>query len=170
MIDFEDDMYICALEKKKNIIKVNLFKGMDIEYISKLTLKEIISQIPAFEDYSLNEIESELENIGDENISMERKGDKIQLKYKLTILKKEKYLTFDLIPKDKYVENEDDKDDYTYTEEEKDKIISDLKKEIEAQNLEIQKTENDIKEAERIKLTLQFEISIKEEQLNFKKI
>ena len=162
MIDFEDDMYICSLVKKKNIIKVNLFKGMDIEYISKLTLKEIISQIPAFEDYSLNEIESELENIGDENISMERKEDKIQLKYKLTILKKEKYLTFELIPKDKYVENEDDKEQYTYTEEEKDKIISDLKKEIEAQNLEIQKTENDIKEAERIKLTLQFEISIKE--------
>ncbi len=167
MIDFEDDMYISALEKKKNIIKVNLFKGMDIEYISKLTLKEIISQIPAFEDYSLNEIESELENIGDENISMERKEDKIQLKYKLTILKKEKYLTFDLIPKDKYVENEDDKDDYTYTEEEKDKIISDLKKEIEAQNLEIKKIENDIKEAERIKTTLEFEVSIKEEQLKF---
>lgn len=167
MIDFEDDMYITALEKKKNIIKVNLFKGMDIEYISKLTLKEIISQIPAFEDYSLNEIESELENIGDENISMERKEDKIQLKYKLTILKKEKYLTFDLIPKDKYVENEDDKDDYTYTEEEKDKIISDLKKEIEAQNLEIKKIENDIKEAERIKTTLEFEVSIKEEQLKF---
>lgn len=167
MIDFEDDMYICSLEKKKNIIKVNLFKGMDIEYISKLTLKEIISQIPAFEDYSLNEIESELENIGDENISMERKEDKIQLKYKLTILKKEKYLTFDLIPKDKYVENEDDKDDYTYTEEEKDKIISDLKKEIEAQNLEIKKIENDIKEAERIKTTLEFEVSIKEEQLKF---
>lgn len=167
MIDFEDDMYITALEKKKNIIKVNLFKGMDIEYISKLTLKEIISQIPAFEDYSLNEIESELENIGDENISMERKEDKIQLKYKLTILKKEKYLTFDLIPKDKYVENEDDKDDYTYTEEEKDKIISDLKKEIEAQNLEIKKIENDIKEAERIKITLEFEVSIKEEQLKF---
>ena len=167
MIDFEDDMYITALEKKKNIIIVNLFKGMDIEYISKLTLKEIISQIPAFEDYSLNEIESELENIGDENISMERKEDKIQLKYKLTILKKEKYLTFDLIPKDKYVENEDDKDDYTYTEEEKDKIISDLKKEIEAQNLEIKKIENDIKEAERIKITLEFEVSIKEEQLKF---
>ena len=167
MIDFEDDMYISALEKKKNIIKVNLFKGMDIEYISKLTLKEIISQIPAFEDYSLNEIESELENIGDENISMERKEDKIQLKYKLTILKKEKYLTFDLIPKDKYIENEDDKDDYTYTEEEKDKIISDLKKEIEAQNLEIKKIENDIKEAERIKTTLEFEVSIKEEQLKF---
>ena len=167
MIDFEDDMYISALEKKKNIIKVNLFKGMDIEYISKLTLKEIISQIPAFEDYYLNEIESELENIGDENISMERKEDKIQLKYKLTILKKEKYLTFDLIPKDKYVENEDDKDDYTYTEEEKDKIISDLKKEIEAQNLEIKKIENDIKEAERIKTTLEFEVSIKEEQLKF---
>ena len=167
MIDFEDDMYISALEKKKNIIKVNLFKGMDIEYISQLSLKEIISQIPAFEDYSLNEIESELENIGDENISMERKEDKIQLKYKLTILKKEKYLTFDLIPKDKYVENEDDKDDYTYTEEEKDKIISDLKKEIEAQNLEIKKIENDIKEAERIKTTLEFEVSIKEEQLKF---
>lgn len=167
MIDFEDDMYITALEKKKNIIKVNLFKGMDIEYISKLSLKEIISQIPVFEDYSLNEIESELENIGDENISMERKEDKIQLKYKLTILKKEKYLTFDLIPKDKYVENEDDKDDYTYTEEEKDKIISDLKKEIEAQNLEIKKIENDIKEAERIKTTLEFEVSIKEEQLKF---
>ena len=167
MIDFEDDMYICSLEKKKNIIKVNLFKGMDIEYVSKLSLKEIISQIPAFEDYSLNEIESELENIGDENISMERKEDKIQLKYKLTILKKEKYLTFDLIPKDKYVENEDDKDDYTYTEEEKDKIISDLKKEIEAQNLEIKKIENDIKEAERIKTTLEFEVSIKEEQLKF---
>ena len=167
MIDFEDDMYITALEKKKNIIKLNLFKGMDIEYISKLSLKEIISQIPAFEDYSLNEIESELENIGDENISMERKEDKIQLKYKLTILKKEKYLTFDLIPKDKYVENEDDKDDYTYTEEEKDKIISDLKKEIEAQNLEIKKIENDIKEAERIKITLEFEVSIKEEQLKF---
>ena len=167
MIDFEDDMYICSLEKKKNIIKVNLFKGMDIEYISKLSLKEIISQIPAFEDYSLNEIESELENIGDENISMERKEDKIQLKYKLTILKKEKYLTFDLIPKDKYIENEDDKAQYTYTEEEKDKIISDLKKEIEAQNLEMKKIENDIKEAERIKTTLEFEVSIKEEQLKF---
>ena len=140
---------------------------MDIEYVSKLTLKEIISQIPAFEDYSLNEIESELENIGDENISMERKEDKIQLKYKLTILKKEKYLTFDLIPKDKYVENEGDKGDYTYAEEEKDKIISDLKKEIEAQNLEIKKIENDIKEAERIKTTLEFEVSIKEEQLKF---
>ena len=166
MIDFEGEMYIITLEKKKNIIKVFVNKAMDIEFISKLTLQEITSQIPALEDYSIKEIETELDNIGDENISMERKEDKILLKYKLTILKKDKFLTFELIPHDKYVENEDDKDDYQLTEEEKDKIISDLKKEIEEKNLEIKITENKIEEMELIKKELISQIELKESELN----
>ena len=90
---------------------------------------------------------------------MEKKDDKILLKFKLTILKKDRYLTFDLIPTEQYVENDDDKEDYEYTEEEKDQIIADLKKDIEEQNAEIAKIEQDISEAEKNKKDLELQIT-----------
>ena len=112
------------------------------------------------------DIEEELKNIGDQDKTIEREGNKILFKYKLIILKKTKYLTFELIPSENYVENEDDKEEYEYTEEEKDQIISDLRTEIEKQNVEIKDLENKIKEAESNKSTLEKEIKSKEASLN----
>ena len=158
MISFENISYSYVLSKKKKILTVTLYQGADIKYRSKLTLDEIYNQLPAFEDYTISEIESEIKNIGEQDITIERSDDKILFKYKLIILKKEKYFTFELIPSEKYVENEDDKEDYEYTEEEKDQMIEDLNKEIEAQNKEIADLENKIKEAEKNKAALEIEV------------
>ena len=158
MISFENISYSYVLSKKKKILTVTLFQGNDMKYRSKLTLDEIYNQLPAFEDYTIKEIESEIKNIGEQDITIERSDDKILFKYKMTILKKAKYLTFELIPSEKYVENEDDKEDYEYTEEEKVQMIEDLKKEIEAQNKEIADLENKIKEAEKMKSDLEIEV------------
>ena len=164
-IDFEGESYIYLLTKKKNIMTLDLFLGPEIKYRSKLTLDEIFKQIPAFEDYNTKEIEDELQEVKEEDISIERKDDKLFFKYKLIILKKENYLSFELIPSDKYVENEDDKEDYEYTEEEKDEMISELKKEINEQNKEIEELEKKIKKAEEMKSTLNTQIKDKEESL-----
>ena len=158
MISFENISYSYVLSKKKKILTVTLFQGNDMKYRSKLTLDEIYNQLPAFEDYTIKEIESELKNIGEQDITIERSEDKILFKYKMIILKKTKYLTFELFPSEKYVENEDDKEDYEYTEEEKVQMIEDLKKEIEAQNKEIADLENKIKEAEKMKSDLEIEV------------
>ena len=158
MISFENISCFYVLSKKKKILTVTLFQGNDMKYRSKLTLDEIYNQLPAFEDYTIKEIESELKNIGEQDITIERSEDKILFKYKMIILKKTKYLTFELFPSEKYVENEDDKEDYEYTEEEKVQMIEDLKKEIEAQNKEIADLENKIKEAEKMKSDLEIEV------------
>ena len=131
-------------------------------------MDEIYNQLPAFEDFTIKNIESEIKNIGEQDITIERSDDKILFKYKMTILKKAKYLTFELIPSEKYVENEDDKEDYEYTEEEKVQMIEDLKKEIEAQNKEIADLENKIKEAEKMKSDLEIEVKSWEVSLNEK--
>ena len=165
-IDFEGESYIYLLTKKKNIMTLDLFLGPEIKYRSKLTLDEIFKQIPAFEDYNTKEIEDELQEVKEEDISIERKDDKLFFKYKLIILKKENYLAFELIPSDKYVENEDDKEDYEYTEEEKDEMISNLKKEIEGQNKEIEELEKKVKEAEEMKSNLNSEIKVKQAELD----
>ena len=71
-----------------------------------------------------------------------------------------------MIPSEKYVENEDDKEEYEYTDEEKDQMIEDLRKEIEAQNTEIADLENKIKEAEKAKSALEIEVKSWEVSLN----
>ena len=165
-VEFEGETYIYLLTIKKKILTLDLFVGTEMKYRSKLTLEEIYDQLPAFEDYSsTKEIENELKEVKKEDIFMEIEGDKLFFKYKLNILKKEKYLSFDLIPSDKYVENEDDKEDYEYTEEEKDEMISELKKEINEQNKEIEELEKKIKKAEEMKSTLNTQIKEKEESL-----
>ena len=165
-IDFEGESYIYLLTKKKNIMTLDLFLGPEIKYRSKLTLDEIFKQIPAFEDYNTKEIEDELQEVKEEDISIERKDDKLFFKYKLLILKKENYLSFELIPSDKYIENDDDKEDYEYTEEEKDEMISNLKKEIEGQNKEIEELEKKIQESEEMKSNLNSEIKVKQATLD----
>ena len=164
-VEFEGETYIYLLTIKKKILTLDLYVGTEMKYKSKLTLEEIYKQLPAFEDYSTKEIENELKEVKKEDIFMEREGDKLFFKFKLIILKKEKHLSFDLIPSDKYVENEDDKEDYEYTEEEKDEMISELKKEINEQNKEIEELEKKIKKAEEMKSTLNTQIKDKEESL-----
>ena len=166
MMSFENVPYTAVLNKKKNILTMKLLQGMEIKYRSKLTLEQIYKQLPVFEDYSIKEIEEELKNIGDQDKTIEKEGNKILFKYKLIILKKAKYLSFELFPSEKYVENEDDKEEYEYTEEEKEQIISDLRTEIEKQNVEIADLENKIKEAESNKSTLEKGIKSKEASLN----
>ena len=165
-IDFEGESYIYLLTKKKKIMTLDLFLGPEIKYRSKLTLDEIFKQIPAFEDYNTKEIEDELQEVKEEDISIERKDDKLFFKYKLIILKKENYLCFELIPSDKYIENEYDKEDYEYTEEEKDEMISNLKKEIEGQNKEIEELEKKVQKAEEMKSNLNSEIKVKQAELD----
>ena len=166
-VEFEGETYIYLLTIKKKILTLDLFVGTEMKYRSKLTLEEIYKQLPAFEDYdNTKEIEDELQEVKEEDISIERKDDKLFFKYKLLILKKENYLSFELITSDKYIENEDDKEDYEYTEEEKDEMISNLKKEIEGQNKEIEELEKIVKEAEEMKSNLNSEIKVKQAELD----
>ena len=82
MISFENISYSCVLSKKKKILTVILFQGTDIKYRSKLTLDEIYNQLPAFEDFTIKEIESEIKNIGEQDITIERTMIKFYLNIK----------------------------------------------------------------------------------------
>ena len=149
MINFEKKTLLYIFEKKKKALKIYLFEEKKLMYISKLTYDDIIKQIPAFDDFSLSEIESELVELPEENITIEKNKDIIQLKYKIVILKKEKTLVFDLIPADKYQENQEDKN----------AEIDSLKKIIEKQKKYIEKIENEIKEKEITRKQLEAELN-----------
>ena len=160
MINFEKKTLLYIFEKKKKALKIYLFEEKKILYISKLTYDDIIKQIPAFDDFSLSEIESELVELPEENITIEKNKDIIQLKYKIVILKKEKTLVFDLIPADKYQENQEDKEEYEYSsEEDKNAEIDSLKKIIEKQKKYIETIENEIKEKEITRKQLEAELN-----------
>ena len=79
---------------------------------------------------------------------MERNSNKIEFIFKINILKKMRNLVFNLIPKDNYKENEDDKEEYEYPEEEKDDAIDDLNKIIEKQKNMLEKIEKKVREME----------------------
>ena len=160
MISFEKNTLLYILEKKKKALKIFVFEDKKLIYISKLTYDDIIKQIPAFEDFNLSEIESELIELPEENITIEKNKDIIQLKYKIVILKKEKTLTFDLIPANKYQENQDDKEEYEFSsEEDKNVEIDILKKTIEKQKKYIEKIENEIKQKEITRKKLEAELN-----------
>ena len=160
MISFEKNTLLYILEKKKKALKIFVFEDKKLIYISKLTYDDIIKQIPAFEDFNLSEIESELIELPEENITIEKNKDSIQLKYKIVILKKEKTLTFDLIPANKYQENQDDKEEYEFSsEEDKNVEIDILKKTIEKQKKYIEKIENEIKQKEITRKKLEAELN-----------
>ena len=160
MISFEKNTLLYILEKKKKALKIFVFEDKKLIYISKLTYDDIIKQIPAFEDFNLSEIESELIELPEENITIEKNKDIIQLKYKIVILKKEKTLDFDLIPADKYQENQEDKEEYEYSsEEDKNAEIDSLKKIIEKQKKYIETIENEIKEKEITRKQLEAELN-----------
>ena len=160
MINFENKTLLYVLEKKKKALKVSIFDEKKLIYISKLTFDDIIKQIPAFDDFNLREIESELMELLEENITMEKNKNIIQLKFKFVILKKEKFLIFDLIQPDKYQENEDDKEEYKYSSEsEKIDEICLLKMIIEKQNKYIEKIENEIEQKDLTRDKLKSEIN-----------
>ena len=160
MISFEKNTLLYILEKKKKALKIFVFEDKKLIYISKLTYDDIIKQIPAFEDFNLSEIESELIELPEENITIEKNKDSIQLKYKIVILKKEKTLTFDLIPANKYQENQDDKEEYEFSsEDDKNVEIDALKKTIEKQKKYIEKIENEIKQKEITRKQLEAELN-----------
>ena len=79
MINFEKKTLLYIFEKKKKALKISLFEEKKLMYISKLTYDDIIKQIPAFDDFSLSEIESELVELPEENITIEKNKDIIQL-------------------------------------------------------------------------------------------
>ena len=79
MINFEKKTLLYIFEKKKKALKIYLFEEKKLMYISKLTYDDIIKQIPAFDDFSLSEIESELVELPEENITIEKNKDIIQL-------------------------------------------------------------------------------------------
>ena len=77
LVDFENEKYLCSTVKKEKVIVIEVFRDQNKVYKSKLSLEQIENQIPAFEDFTIKEIESELNDIKDENIFMEKKDDKI---------------------------------------------------------------------------------------------
>ena len=84
LVDFENEKYLCSTVKKEKAIVIEVFRDQNKVYKSKLSLEQIEKQIPAFEDFTIKEIESELNDIKDENIFMEKKMIKsveIQVNY-----------------------------------------------------------------------------------------
>ena len=99
-INFEDKSYSCEIRAENNeslIIKIH--KDGIPNFEGKLALKEIYSQIPALDEYSMEEIFNILKELEKDKFEMVNNSanNQIQLKIMVKILKKTKELYINLV-------------------------------------------------------------------------
>jgi hypothetical protein len=94
---FEEHNYVCILEPaNKENIKI-VIKEDDLPKFNRdLNLKEIYEQIRAFNEYSIEEFFSALEELAKDNINMSKSSDKYYLDFTFKVLKKEKHLKLEI--------------------------------------------------------------------------
>ena len=94
---FEEHNYVCILEPTdKENIKI-VIKEDDLPKFNRdLNLKEIYEQIRAFNEYSIEEFFSALDELAKDNINMSKSSDKYYLDFTFKVLKKEKHLKLEI--------------------------------------------------------------------------
>ena len=96
-IIFEGNTYSCELKPDTNdSIICNIYQNGFPNFEGKITLKEIYSQINAFEDYSMEELFTILKDIEKDKFELINSSDKYNLKISIQVLKKIKELNIHL--------------------------------------------------------------------------
>jgi len=94
---FEESNYECILEViDKENIKILIKEDTLPKFSKELNLKEIYEQIRAFNEYSMEEFFSALDEITKDNITMSKSSDKYYLDFTFKVLKKEKHLKLEI--------------------------------------------------------------------------
>ena len=96
-IVFEGNTYSCELKPDTNdSIICNICENGFSNFAGKITLKDIYSQINAFEDYSMEELFTILKEIEKDKFEIINSSDKYDLKISIQVLKKVKELNIHL--------------------------------------------------------------------------
>jgi len=99
-IDFDGKSYACEISPENNeSIIIKIYQDGLLNFVGKLSLKEIYSQIPAFDEYSMEEIFNVLNDIEKDKFEIINLSNQFQLKIMIKVLKKLKELSFILKPK-----------------------------------------------------------------------
>ena len=99
-IDFDGKSYACEISPENNeSIICKIYQDGLLNFVGKLSLKEIYSQIPAFDEYSMEEIFNVLNDIEKDKFEIINLSNQFQLKIMIKVLKKLKELSFILKPK-----------------------------------------------------------------------
>ena len=151
-LDFDGVNYKCSLEEEnKENINIEIKNGDFSKFNGKISLKDIYNQIPAFDEYTMEEFFSAAGDLTKDKIKLSKSSEnKYELDLAFKVLKKEKHLIIQLsaviIPEDeminrivKILENNDKKI------EQLEKELSQLKKEFHIDNKP--KKEIDVKSA-----------------------
>ena len=99
-ITFEDKSYSCEIKAENNeSITIKIYQDSLQNFEGKITLKEIYSQIPAFDDYTMEELFNILNDLEKESLELLNSSNQFKLKIKIKVLKKIKELIITLEPK-----------------------------------------------------------------------
>ena len=99
-LNYEGQLYSCELssETSESLI-CKIYKHDFLNFEGKLTLKEIFSQIPAFDEYSMEEVFTILKDLEKDKFEMINSSNELKLKIMIKVLKKVKELYITLVPK-----------------------------------------------------------------------
>ena len=94
-IVFEGNTYSCELKPDTNdSIICNICQNGLSNFEGKITLKDVYSQIKAFEDYSMEELFTVLKDIEKDKFELINSSDKYNLKISIQVLKKNKRIKY----------------------------------------------------------------------------
>ena len=99
-IDFDGKLFSCEISPGNNeSLKCKIYQDDFLNFEGKLSLKELYSQIPAFDEYSMEEIFSVLNDIEKDKFEIINSSNQLKLKIMIKVIKKLKELSIILEPK-----------------------------------------------------------------------
>ena len=99
-LNYQDQTFSCELTPVSNdLIICKIYKEDFLNFQGKLSLKEVYSQIPALDEYSMEELFKVLNALEKDKFEIINSSNVIKLKIMIQILKKMKELYITLEPK-----------------------------------------------------------------------
>jgi ABC-type transporter MlaC component len=92
-INFEEKNYDCKMESNDDQnINITLANECLQKFNGNISLKDIYEKLPVFEDYTMKEFFSVLEDLKDEKFQIKKEKNKYKLNILIKVLNKEKIL------------------------------------------------------------------------------
>ena len=133
---FEDKTYSCEIKAENDeLIICKIYQDIILNFEGKISLKEIYSQISAFDEYTMEELFKVINDLEKENFELLNSSNQFKLKIKIRVLKKVKELVITLEKKS----------------QSKEEIIQLLLKEVNNQTKKIELLEKELKNLSELK-------------------
>ena len=133
---FEDQTYSCEIKAENDeLIICKIYQDILLNFEGKISLKEIYSQISAFDEYTMEELFKVINDLEKENFELLNSSNQFKLKIKIRVLKKVKELVIILETKS----------------QSKEEIIQLLLKEVNNQTKKIELLEKELKNLSELK-------------------